>query len=156
MCCSREELEKETLWNAPQRSELFIFPTAEGTAKLFGRYHGIREPTPSWEQAVSSEDLSGELQGEPEGPQPTESNIRYHNDPRVQLHVPKGETFPIPLKNIDVTRTTHTNLDVLQEKRIDDDWKVDVDRSLSDPWTGFKTFTIRKKNPDGYMWSGGG
>ena len=33
--------------------------------------------------------------------------------------------IPIPLKYIDVTRTTHTNLDVKQEKRIDDYWKID-------------------------------
>ena len=31
---------------------------------------------------------------------------------------PKEESFPIPLKYIDVTRTFHTNLDVKQEKRI--------------------------------------
>ena len=37
-------------------------------------------------------------------------------EPRVQLYVPKDETFPIPLKYIDVTRATYTNLDVLQEK----------------------------------------
>ena len=29
---------------------------------------------------------------------------RHHNEPRVQLYVPKEETFPIPLKCIDVTR----------------------------------------------------
>ena len=33
--------------------------------------------------------------------------------------MPKEETFPIPLKNIDVARSTHTDLDVLQEKKID-------------------------------------
>ena len=43
----------------------------------------------------------------------------HHNEPRVQ-YVPKAETFPIPLKCIDVTRKTDTNLDVLQEERIDD------------------------------------
>ena len=31
--------------------------------------------------------------------------------------VPKEETFPIPVKYIDVTRSTHADLDVLQEKR---------------------------------------
>ena len=41
---------------------------------------------------------------------------RHHVEPRVQLYVPKEETFPIPLKYIDVTGTTHTNLNVLQEK----------------------------------------
>ena len=38
----------------------------------------------------------------------------------------------ISLKYIDVSRTTHTNLDVKQEKRIDDYWKVDGSRDLSD------------------------
>ena len=64
-----------------------------------------------------------------------ETPYRHHVEPRVQLCVPKEETFPIPLKYIDVTRTTHTNL--LQESRIDNHWNVDVDRSLSDSWTGF-------------------
>ena len=33
---------------------------------------------------------------------------------------------------IDVTRATYTPLDVLQEKRADDNWNVDANRSLSD------------------------
>ena len=45
-----------------------------------------------------------------------------------------------PLKHFDVTRSTHTDLDVLQEKRIDDNWNVDSNRSLSDSW---KELTIR-------------
>ena len=53
---------------------------------------------------------------------------RHHNDHRFQLHVPKEETFPIPLKKIDETRSTHTDLDVMQEKRIDDYWNVDLNR----------------------------
>ena len=86
------------------------------------------------EQPVGSEDLSGELQGEPEGPQPTDSKddveahkdfwsiqgdfiYRHHSEHRVQFYVPKEETLPIPLKYIDVTRCTYTNHDVLQEKR---------------------------------------
>ena len=44
---------------------------------------------------------------------------RHHTEPRVQLCVPKEETFPCPLKHIDVTRATETNVDMLQEKRID-------------------------------------
>ena len=31
---------------------------------------------------------------------------RHHNEPRVQLYVPKGETLLVPLKDIDVIRTT--------------------------------------------------
>ena len=53
---------------------------------------------------------------------------RHHNEPRVQLYVPKVETFPIPLKYFDVTRSTHTDLDVMQETRVDDYWDVDLNR----------------------------
>ena len=54
-----------------------------------------------------------------------------------------------------VSRTTHTNLDVMQESRIDDYWNIDGSRDLSDYWTGFTQFTLlEEKSPDGYMWSG--
>ena len=43
----------------------------------------------------------------------------------------------IPLKYIDVTRSTHTDLDVLQEKRIDEYWNVDSSKHLSDSLRGF-------------------
>ena len=83
------------------------------------------------------------------------SFYRHHTEPRVQLYVPKEESLPIPLKYIDVTRATHTNLDVLQESRIDDYWNFDGSRDLSDSWTGFTQFTqLDEKPPDGYMWSG--
>ena len=62
---------------------------------------------------------------------------RHHAEPRVKLYSPREESFPIPLKYIDVSRTTHTNLDVKQERRIDDYWNIDGSRDLSDPWTGF-------------------
>ena len=79
---------------------------------------------------------------------------RHHVDPRVKLYSPRDESFPIPLKYIDVSRTTHTNLDVKQEKRIDDYWNVDGSRDLSDPWTGFTQLILEEQRPDGYMWSG--
>ena len=80
---------------------------------------------------------------------------RHHVEPRVKLYWPREESFLIPLKFIDVSRTTHTNLDVKQEKRIDDYWHIDGSRDLSDPWTGFTQFTqLEEKHPDGYMWSG--
>ena len=98
---------------------------------------------------IRRENLSGELQGESGESQPTEPTDdaearadfwsiqgvfinRHRNEPRVQLHVPKEETFPIPLKNINVTRSTHADLDVMQEKKIDDYWNVDWNRPLSD------------------------
>ena len=73
----------------------------------------------------------------------------------ITLNPPKEELFRIPQKYIDVTRTTHTNLDVKQEKRIDDYWNIDGSRDLFDPWTVFTQFTLLdEKAPDGYMCSG--
>ena len=46
-------------------------------------------------------------------------------------------------------------LDVMQEKKIDDNWNVDSSKHLSDSWRGFTKFNILKeKPPKGYMWSG--
>ena len=70
--------------------------------------------------------------------------------------MPKEETLPTPLKYFDVTRSTHTDLDVLQENRIDDYWNVDSSKHLSDSWRGSTKFTLLKeKPPKGKMWSGG-
>ena len=79
-----------------------MFPITDGTAKLLGRDHELRQSYLRQEQLGRSEDLSGELQGEPEGFQPTEwrdgaeaqkdfwsihgdFTYRHHNEPRVQL-----------------------------------------------------------------------
>ena len=88
----------------PTRSEHLKLQVPDGTIKLSGRDHQFREPTPRRELPEGSEDLSGELQGEPEGPQPTESKddaearrdfwsiegdfiYRHHIEPRVQVCV---------------------------------------------------------------------
>ena len=73
---------------------------------------------------------------------------------QFKLHVPREESFPIPLKYIDVIRSTHTDLDVAQEKRIDDCWNVDGNTNLSDSWTGFTRFTLLNETPPReYLWS---
>ena len=59
--------------NATKERETFRFPTADGTAKLFGRDHGVREPTLRRKQLARSEDLREELQGISERSQPTEA-----------------------------------------------------------------------------------
>ena len=41
------------------------------------------------------------------------------------MYVPREETFPVPMKYIDVTRTTCTSLDVLLEKHIEVYWNVE-------------------------------
>ena len=80
---------------------------------------------------------------------------RHHVEPRVKFYSPREESFPIPLKYIDVSRTTRSNLDVMQERRIDDYWNIDGSRDLSDSWTGFTHFTLlEEKLPEGKMWSG--
>ena len=45
--------------------------------------------------------------------------FRHHVEPRVKLYSLREESFPIPLKHIDVSRTTRTNLDVKQGRRPD-------------------------------------
>ena len=64
--------------------------------------------------------------------------------------MPKEESFPIPLKYIAVTRTTHTSLDVLLGKHIEDDWNADEDRELSDASTGWfhKIYLLNERPPD--------
>ena len=80
---------------------------------------------------------------------------RHHVEPGVKHYLPREESFTIPLKYIDASRTSHTNLDVMQERRIDDYWNIDGSRDLSDPWTGFTQFTpLEEKPPNGGMWSG--
>ena len=80
---------------------------------------------------------------------------RHHFQPRVKLLMP-SEGFPIPLKSIAVVRRTNATLDVLLERRTDDQRNVDGGRELSGPWTSFTQFTILSgRPPNGYTWSGG-
>ena len=131
MHLSREKIGKETFWSQTLRSwrtwtrrkstktqlkrrldapkeRKIIFPVADGTAQLSGRDHEFREPTQRQEQPVRSEDLRGELQGEPEEFQPTETKddseargdswstvsaytqVKMDNAPRL-LRIPKSE-----------------------------------------------------------------
>ena len=75
-----------------------------------------------------SQDLREELQGEPEGPQPTESkddavrkdlwlskvtsSIVVTQNLEFNSMCRKKKTFLFPLKYFDVTSTVHTSLDV--------------------------------------------
>ena len=124
------------------------------------------------ERGEERENLLGESEGSPPQPQdslPDAGEARndswsisgdfiyfHHVEPRVKLYMPRGESFPIPLKYIDVTRATHTTLDVMQESRIHDYRNIEGARDLSNALTGFTQFTSLMKNPpDGYTWSGG-
>ena len=67
---------------------------------------------------------------------------RHHVEPRVNLYVPREESFPIQLRYIDVTDATNATLD--------DKWNIERDRDVSNSWTRFTRFTIlnEKKTPD--------
>ena len=58
--------------NDAQKGVNTFFPIADGTAKLFGRNYGVREPTPRRKQLARSEDVREELQGNSERSQPTD------------------------------------------------------------------------------------
>ena len=147
----------------PQKGE-FTFPIADGRIKTPGEDQVLRTSTlirPRPNRGAGHIDFLGESEGS--FPQPHDSLpvageamhdfwsmsgsfiYRHHVEPRVELYSPREESFLIPLKHIDVTRTTHTNLDVKQEKRIDEYWNID----------GSREFTLLdEKAPEGYAWSG--
>ena len=70
---------KEVL--TPHRRDEFISPISDDKVKLSGRDQEFREPTLRQHRLVWSEDLSGELQGESEGFQPTETNSKRISEP---------------------------------------------------------------------------
>ena len=145
-----------------QRKWKFYFPAADGRINTPGGDQELRTPTLTREHPIRGEghvDFLGEWEGSLPPPHDSFPDAgeaindcwsisgnfiyRHHVEPRVKLYSPREESFTIPLKCIDVSRTTHTNLDVKQEKRIDDYWNIDGSRDLSDSWTGF-TQTSRR------------
>ena len=111
----------------PKQGE-FIFPIADGRIKTPGGDQELRTSTLILQRPVQG-DSHIDFLGESEGslPPPHDSLpdageaihdfwfmsgsfiYRHHVEPRVKLYSPREESLPIPLKYIDVTRTTHTN-----------------------------------------------
>ena len=160
---------KEVIF-AKEKGE-FIFPIADGRIKTLGGDQDLRTSTLIRQRPIQGEsniDFLGESEGSLPPPHDSFPDAgeaihdfwsmsgnfiyRHHVEPRVKLYSPREESFPIPLKYIVVSRTTRTNLDVMQERRIDDYWNIDGSRDLSDYWTGFTQFTLLEE--DGYIWSG--
>ena len=73
---------------------------------------------------------------------------RHHVEPRVKLYSPREESFLLPLKYIDVSRITHTNLDVKQKRRIE----IYLIRGQ----VSHNLLCWKKNLPEGFMWSGRG
>ena len=159
----------------PKENGKFTLPAAGGRITLSGRDQELRTSTLTREHPIRGEsniDFLGESEGSvPTPPQDSfpnageamndfwsmSGNFTYghHVEPRDKLHSPREESCPIPLKYIDVSRSTHTNLDVMKERLIDDYWNIDGSRDLFDSWTGFTQFTLlEEKPPDGCTWSG--
>ena len=126
----RRDDAKEVLIS-PKRGE-FCIPDSRWYSKIVRKR--LRIPR-NHSKAGTHRMECGELQDESEESQPAEPTddaeaqhdfwsiqgdfiYRHHAEPRVQLCVPREERIPIPLKYIDVASSTHTNLDVVQEKRI--------------------------------------
>ena len=156
----------------PKNVKTFLFLIADGTVKLSGGDQGIQKSTSVREQPERGEEIRDDHRRESDGVLADRHNdggqrspkrffgrskgitfYRHHVKPRVQLNVPKEESFPIPLRYIDVIRRTHTTLDVLQGSRMDDSWNIAGDRTSSEPRTGFTQITMshEKKTPDGFL-----
>ena len=106
----------------------------DGSATLSGRDYKFQEPTLRREHTVRRERISAEnlkamgksfnLKKQKMTRELRKTSglfketpiCRHHVEPRVQLYVPREESFPVPLKYIDVIRSTHSDLDEAQEK----------------------------------------
>ena len=110
----------------PKEKGNFIFPAADGRIKLHGRDQELRTSTLIRERPLRGEshvDILGESEGSlsplhdsfPDAGEAVNDFwsmsgnfiYRHHVEPRVKLYSPREESFPIPLKYIDVSRTTH-------------------------------------------------
>ena len=119
----------------PKENGNVIFPVADGRIKTPGRDQELRTSTLVRQRPVRGEshlDFLGESEGSLPPPHDSYPDAgearndfwsmsrnfiyRHHVEPRVKLYSPREESFPIPLKYIGVSRTTHTSLDVKQEK----------------------------------------
>ena len=117
----------------PKEKGELIYPIADGRIKTLGGDQDLRTSTLIRQRPIRGEshlDFVGESEGSLPPPHDSfpgtgeaendcwsmSGNFiyRHHVEPRVKRYSPREESFPIPLKNIDVSRTTHTNLDVMQ------------------------------------------
>ena len=122
--------------NISHQNGKHIFPVADGRIKFIGRDQELRTPTLIRYRPIRGEghvDFLGESEGGLHFHHLTihfrmpvkarndfrsmsgNFTYRHHVEPRVKLYSPREESFPIPLKYIDVSSITHTNLDVKQE-----------------------------------------
>ena len=129
---------KEVL--TPMKSVIFMFPFADGTVKVSGGDQNLRTST-SFRARPDRGEEQGSLQGESDLLQP---HFETHRGMMLKLEMISGQIQAILFT---VTTYTETSLDVMLEKHIEDYWNVDVDRELSDTWTGFTRFILWNEKP---------
>ena len=154
----------EELETTKEKGE-FIFPIADGRIKPLGGDQDLRTSTLIQQRPIQGEshlDFLGESEGSlppphdsfPDAGEAINDFWSITLNPESNFTGRERNHSLFHLQYIDVSRTTHTNLDVKQEKRIDDYWNIDESRDLSDPWTGFTQFILLDEKPaNGYMWS---
>ena len=141
---------KEVIFLSPKKWKIHI-SSRRWTNKIWGGDQELRTSTLLRDHPIRGEgqrDFLGQTEGSPPLPPddsfPDAGEARnyfwsmsgnficsHHVETRVKFFSPREESFPIPLmKYIDVSRTTHTNLDVIQERRNDDDWNIDGSRDF--------------------------
>ena len=151
--CFRRLNEKEVL--KTQRDEEFVFPMADGSAKLSGRDYEFQEPTLRRESIVrgriSAENLMAiGMSFKLKKQKMTKESIRIVVLTQklgktsiviilireVHLHVPRKESYPIPLSNVDAISASYA---YLESKK----------RNLSASWIGFHKINVIERNPFG-------
>ena len=147
-----------------QKDDEFTFSVADGTAKLSGRDCEFREMHSKAGQLqgarisaenfmVNRESLNRQKPQMTLKPVPTSGRFKVTSSVVITMNLglnstcPRKEHSPTPLKYTDVTRSTPTDLDVLQEKRIDDYWIVDSSRHLSMSRKSVTKFTLLSETP---------
>ena len=117
---SKRRNAKEVIF--PKENENFIFPVADGRIKLPGGDQDLRTSTSIRHRPIRGEghiDFHGESEGSLPPPHDSSQDAgeaindfwsmsgnfiyRHHVEPRVKLYTPREESFPIPLKYIDVS-----------------------------------------------------
>ena len=131
--CFRRLNETEVL--KTQRDEEFVFPMADGSAKLSGRDYEFQEPTLRRESIVRKENLCGESHGDREEFQTKETKddgginkdfwahaearkdfYRHHIEPRSSIARAEKRIIFCSLSNIDVISATFADLESAQGK----------------------------------------
>ena len=159
----------------PKENGKFIFPVAGGRIKLSGGDQELRTPTLIREHPIrgqSHHDFLGESEGS--FPPPHDSFpdageamddfwsmsgnfiYRHHVEPRVNLYSPREESFLIPLKYIDVSRTLLIRIWISSKRNASMiiGISMGLETCLILGQVSHNSLYWKKKPPDGYMWSG--